>query len=41
LLGAAEFSGNYTSVGSYPDEEMAKLAKATGALDFPADAVIR
>ena len=41
LLGAAEFTGNCTSVGSYPDEEMAKLARATGDLDLPADAVIR
>ena len=41
LLDAAEFSGNFRSVGSYPDEEMAKLALATGALDLPAVAVIR
>jgi hypothetical protein len=41
LLDAAEFSGNFRSVGSYLDEEMTKLAIAAGALDLPADAVIR
>jgi len=40
LLDAAELSGNYTSLGSDPDAETAKLVRATGALDLPADAVV-
>jgi hypothetical protein len=35
----AEFSRNDTSLGSYPDAEMARLARVAAALDVPAAAV--
>jgi len=42
LLEAAELEGSYTSLGSYPDEELLRLvAAASQAFELPADAVVR
>jgi hypothetical protein len=42
LLDAAGLDGVYTSLGSYPDEDLHRLvAAASSALDRPADDVIR
>jgi hypothetical protein len=42
LLAASELDGVYTSLGSYPDEDLTKLVgAATDALDMPADDVVR
>lgn len=42
LLDAAEVSGSYTSLGSYPDVEMGKLVEAAStALSMPATDVLR
>jgi hypothetical protein len=42
LLESAGVDGSYTSLGSYPDEELGKLvAAASAALDTPPDSVIR
>ena len=41
LLDAAELDGVYTSLGSYPDEDLAKLVRAAAErLDMPADDVV-
>lgn len=42
LLEATQLDGSYTSLGSYPDEDLMKLvAAASSALTMPADAIIR
>jgi hypothetical protein len=42
LLDSAGLSGAYTSLGSYPDEEIEKLvAAASAALKVPPDQVLR
>lgn len=42
LLAAAGLDGVYTSLGSYPDDELLRLvAAAAKHLDVPADAVVR
>jgi hypothetical protein len=42
LLAASDLDGVYTSLGSYPDEDLMKLVSAaTDALDMPADDVVR
>ena len=42
LLDAAELDGSYTSLGSYPDEELGRLVVAASeALNVPADDVVR
>jgi len=42
LLDAAELDGAYTSLGSYPDEDLVALvAAASQALELPSDDVIR
>ena len=42
LLDAAGLEGIYTSLGSYPDEDLAKLvAASSSALDMPPDEVVR
>ena len=42
LLDAAGLDGSYTSLGSYPDEELFRLvAAASAALGVPADDVVR
>ena len=42
LLEAAELDGAYTSLGSYPDEDLMKLvAAASSALNMPPEAVVR
>ena len=42
LLDAAALDGVYTSLGSYPDEDLFKLVGAASeALDLPPDAVVR
>jgi len=42
LLDAAGLSGSYTSLGSYPDEQMAKLVQAaSNALGVPPSEVLR
>lgn len=42
LLEASELDGVYTSLGSYPDEDLMKLVRAAAhALDLPSDDVIR
>src|SRR5262245_24656079 len=42
LLDAAGVTGSYTSLGSYPDEEMGKLVvAAASALALPANDVLR
>lgn len=42
LLDAAELDGSYTSLGSYPDEDLFRLVgAATGVLGVPADDVVR
>jgi len=42
LLESADVAGSFTSLGSYPDEQMMKLvAAASAALNMPADAVLR
>lgn len=42
LLDVARLDGGYTSLGSYPDEDLGKLVRAAAsALGLPADEVIR
>jgi hypothetical protein len=42
LLDTAGLDGAYTSLGSYPDEELIKLVSAaSGALKKPSDAILR
>src|SRR5690348_13967944 len=42
LLDASGLDGAYTSLGSYPDEDLfALVGAASAALDTPADAVVR
>jgi hypothetical protein len=42
LLDAAELSGSYTSLGSYPDEQMGKLVQAaSNALNVTPGEVLR
>ena len=42
LLDAADLDGSYTSLGSYPDEDLFRLvAAASQILEVPADAVVR
>jgi len=42
LLDAAGLSGSYTSLGSYPDQDLSKLVGAAStALKLPADSVVR
>ena len=42
LLDAAGLDGSYTSLGSYPDEELVRLVGAAStALDLPPDDVVR
>ena len=42
LLDASGLDGVYTSLGSYPDEDLGKLVSAASdALDMPADDVVR
>jgi len=42
LLDAAELDGSYTSLGSYPDEDLSRLvAAASETLGIPADDVVR
>lgn len=42
LLDAAHLDGAYTSLGSYPDEDIVKLVRAaSSALNLPTEAVIR
>jgi hypothetical protein len=41
LLGASSLQGAYTSLGNYPDEDLAKLVSAAAdALSIPADDVV-
>ena len=42
LLAEADVDGSYTSLGSYPDDELFRLVgAASAALDLPADSVVR
>src|SRR5689334_1624892 len=42
LLDAAELDGSYTTLGSYPDEELlALVGAASGALSLPPEAVVK
>ena len=42
LLEAAQVDGAYTSLGSYPDEDLTKLVTAASSiLKMPANAIVR